>query len=335
MCVNNNQMAMGLLSSTGYFTLYSVASLNRVWHRELPSSDSSLLPSSVIFCESNILVGRANNTHFDLVQITSDVAILSSIQLSAPTLSASDSHFCQAQYDRVSNILWVSSFARGSVYAFRYALKGYPPVTGASDALGTVVGYDQVAEFPIEPVLSFVLGGDGSELFFATPNGISMATIDQSALKRILDAPAAVKAKAQPPAVHSREASNGRNGENKKMAKPLSRQVSNKPTPSVPKDEVPAEAETPNMQPKPKKVVAASTAAPVSSAPTPSSPIAPPVPVVDTPPVKASPVAVVPVSVQNSPEAPELIPTPGLSAEDLSRAFKKVRHNTSLTRVSS
>ncbi|KAK4683432.1 hypothetical protein P7C73_g6833, partial [Tremellales sp. Uapishka_1] len=85
--LNHSSQAVGLLSASSHFTLYSVATLARVWHRVLPTAFPSLTNSSVTFCESNILVGKANDTAFDLVQITLEMAVLSSIRLNAPAPS--------------------------------------------------------------------------------------------------------------------------------------------------------------------------------------------------------------------------------------------------------
>jgi len=156
--------------------------LNRVWHRQIPSPAPKKPPSSVQFCESNILVGRANNTRFDLVQITSEIVVLSRIDFAALSPSPPNLHFAQAKYDSTRNILWVAPFSRGSLYGFRYALKGQSPVKGdASGNVPTIVAFDKVAEFPLEPVLSFVVADrplqQDAEIFFATPNGFKQAGI--------------------------------------------------------------------------------------------------------------------------------------------------------------
>jgi hypothetical protein len=109
-------------------SLYNVATLNRVWHRQVPSSAPSAAPSSVHFCEASILVGRANNTHFDLVQITVDLAVLSTITFTSPSTLPQTLNFAHAVYDPQRSVLFVALYPRGSVYAFKYALKGKPPV---------------------------------------------------------------------------------------------------------------------------------------------------------------------------------------------------------------
>jgi hypothetical protein len=122
-CLNATNQAIGLLSTSGYFCLFSVANLNRVWHRQLPSSAPNVAPSSVRFCEANLLVGRGNDTILDLIQITVELAVLSTIKFVAPSPSPPALHFAHAEYDSDKSTLIVAPFARGSVYAFHYALK--------------------------------------------------------------------------------------------------------------------------------------------------------------------------------------------------------------------
>jgi len=183
-CLNATHQAIGLLSSSGYFSLYSVVNLNRVWNRQLPQS-SPLPLSSVCFCETNIVVGRGNNTHFDLIQITVEIAILTTIKFIAVSPSPPALHFAHAAYSSEREALIITPFARGSAYAFHYALKGQPPQRNVMKDNSHVVAFDSMAELPLDaPILSFVLGSaDGDvELFYSTPNGISQATIDKAAL---------------------------------------------------------------------------------------------------------------------------------------------------------
>ncbi|WVQ94883.1 hypothetical protein IAU59_001968 [Kwoniella sp. CBS 9459] len=184
-CLNHSHQAMAVLSSGGHVTLYNVANLNRVWHRPLPTASPTTPPSSIQFCESNLLVGKANNTHFDLIQITVDIAVLSTIKFNSPAPAPEELHYCQAVYDSAKSILFIAPFSRGSVYAFRYALKGQQPIKDVSKPDGPkVVAFDRVAEYPLEPVLSLVSASRGAEedaeLFFATPNGFSQVTIPKS-----------------------------------------------------------------------------------------------------------------------------------------------------------
>lgn len=125
------------------------------------------------FVEANILVGRDNDTQFDLVQITVDVAVISTIKFTSPSPAA---HFAQVVYDSPRNMLWIAPFARGSLFALRYALKGVPP------ARGSVVAFDRIAEYPLEPVLSLALNpkSEDAELFFASPTGFSLARIEKA-----------------------------------------------------------------------------------------------------------------------------------------------------------
>lgn len=149
-CVNNTQSAMGILSTDSTFSLYSTQSLNRVWQRSIPSSSPNSPPSSAHFVESNVLIGRDQNTHFDLVQITVSLAVLSSIHFTAPPGLDASSHYAHAMYDPFSGLLFITPFARSSLYAFRYALKDTEPVRDAgSPNSPQVVAFDRMAEFPL------------------------------------------------------------------------------------------------------------------------------------------------------------------------------------------
>lgn len=149
-CVNNTQSAMGILSTDSTFSLYSTQSLNRVWQRSIPSSSPHSPPSSAHFVESNVLIGRDQNTHFDLVQITVSLAVLSSIHFTAPPGLDASSHYAHAMYDPFSGLLFITPFARSSLYAFRYALKDTEPVRDAgSPNSPQVVAFDRMAEFPL------------------------------------------------------------------------------------------------------------------------------------------------------------------------------------------
>jgi hypothetical protein len=143
-----------------------------------------------------LLVGRKNNTIYDLIQITVDLAVLSTIKFVAPPPSPVPLHFSQAVYDPSRRTLWVSSFARGSVFGFRYALSGSPPIKVAERPNG-VVAFDKIGEYPLnESILSLALstsspsGEEDLELFFATPTGFNHATIDKAACEALSSAPA-------------------------------------------------------------------------------------------------------------------------------------------------
>jgi hypothetical protein len=171
-----------------------VATLNRVWNRPLPSSSAKpSAPSSVQFVESNILVGREQNTQFDLVQITVEISVLSTIKFTAPSPSPPHLHFANAVYDSPRNILWIAPFSRGTLFGFRYALKGSQPIRVSENP--TVVAFDKVAEYPLEPVLGLVLSpkpvSEDAELFFATPGGFSMVHVEKSVCETLSSSSAA------------------------------------------------------------------------------------------------------------------------------------------------
>jgi hypothetical protein len=183
-------------------SLYNVATLNRVWHRQVPSSAPSAAPSSVHFCEASILVGRANNTHFDLVQITVDLAVLSTITFTSPSTLPQTLNFAHAVYDPQRSVLFVALYPRGSVYAFKYALKGKPPVQISKGE--KAAAFSSVAEYPVEPILSIVLGnkpqGEEAEMFFATPSGFDHAAISVNAIAELskVTSPSVVEQQAAP-----------------------------------------------------------------------------------------------------------------------------------------
>ncbi|KAK8853387.1 hypothetical protein IAR55_004091 [Kwoniella newhampshirensis] len=186
-CLNQTHQAIGILSATSQFTLYNVANLNRVWNRPLPTLSPNETPSSVQFCESNVLVGRGKNTVFELAQITVDMAVLSTIKFTSPSPSPENLHYTHAIYDSVKSILWVAPFSRGSIFAFKYALKGQQPIKEVSSPEGQkVVAFEKMAEFPLDPVLSLSVSkkteDEDAEDFYATPGGFSQATISKTAL---------------------------------------------------------------------------------------------------------------------------------------------------------
>ncbi|WWD19814.1 hypothetical protein CI109_104278 [Kwoniella shandongensis] len=187
-CLNHTHQAIGILSSTSQFTLYNVANLNRVWHRPLPTLSPEVSATSVQFCESNILVGRGNDTLFELVQITVDMAVLSTIKFTSPSPSPENLHYAHAVYDSAKSTLWIAPFARSSLFAFKYGLKGQQPIKDVSSVEGQkVVAFEKVAEFPLDPVLSLAISKkeaqEDAEIFYATPSGFSQATVSKAALE--------------------------------------------------------------------------------------------------------------------------------------------------------
>jgi hypothetical protein len=167
---------MAVITAT-HISLYSLATRSRVWHK--PVADSSAgKPSSLQFCESNILVGRNNNKTYELVQLHPNHAILSTIELIAPSPNPANLHYSQAIYDSANSILWMAAFARGSLFGFRYSLKGQPPVRDAS--VSPVSAFDEMIEMPLDSIVSMVscAGPAGPEIFYATPQGFTKATID-------------------------------------------------------------------------------------------------------------------------------------------------------------
>ncbi|TYJ53827.1 hypothetical protein B9479_005513 [Cryptococcus floricola] len=171
-CINAANVALGLLSETGHFTLYSLNSFGRVWARMLPASKGHERErekaSGCLFMESFVLVGRAGNTHWDLVQISTDLALLSSIRFLPPPLPSAPAskkeHGTKAVYDPGSGLLFIAPYLRNSLYAFRYALKGSAPLRDVSMPDGPkVVGFDRLAEFPLSPPSSSASSSSAGE----------------------------------------------------------------------------------------------------------------------------------------------------------------------------
>ena len=142
-------------------------------------------PSSIQFVESNILVGRKNNTIYEIVQITQDHAVLSTIEFTGGPGSVEYTH---SIYDSAQSILWVSVFSKKALYGFRYALKGVSPMKDASARSGSIIAFDQVAEYPLDAITSMALrpksGPDDSDnpsIIYASPSGISMVKASNGA----------------------------------------------------------------------------------------------------------------------------------------------------------
>lgn len=110
--------------------------------------------SSIQFCESNILVGRRNNTIYEVVQITQDHSVLSTIEF---TGGSGQQDYTQSIYDSAQNIFWVAAFGKKTLFGFRYVLKGVSPMKDASARSGSIVAFDQVAEYPLDAVTSMAL----------------------------------------------------------------------------------------------------------------------------------------------------------------------------------
>jgi hypothetical protein len=235
--------------------LYNVSSLGRVWNRPLPSSGSSA-PTSVAFVEANILVGRENNTQLDLVQITTETVILSSIKFAAPPPSPAHLHYAQYAYDSARNTLWIAVFGRAALFGLRYALKGQAPIKVSEK--GQLPAFDKIAEYSLESVSSLVLNPasvEDAELFYATAAGFSLARVDKSACESLSSPPVAgasqatrvspvpqmqAESPAQAPIVAKKE--KGTSVTPQKPAKPAATQMQSKTSsPTVVKSELPVE----------------------------------------------------------------------------------------------
>lgn len=179
-CLNPTHQAIGLISSSGYFCLYSVATLSKVWHRQLPSTNTSLPLSSARFCEAHVLVGRGNDTMFDLVQITTELAVVTTVKLTTPDSAPT---FAHAEYDSATETLFIAPYDRGSVFALHYALKGQQPLRNLGQT-SNVRAFDAVAEFVMAPVTTMSVGhwNGETQIAFSTPSGISQAVFEQAVL---------------------------------------------------------------------------------------------------------------------------------------------------------
>ena len=176
---------MAVITDT-HLSLWRAADRTQVWQGPLDTDYPSLTPCSLRFSDSNLVVGRANDTVFEVIQLGNHHAILSTIELVAPEPTPAIAHYSHAVFDHASSILWVAAYARGSLLGFRYTLKGVPVIKDAAADRGSVVAFDQLVEIPLDPIVSFTIksGKDGIVVFYATSEGYSQATID----KRVLDA---------------------------------------------------------------------------------------------------------------------------------------------------
>ena len=188
--LNQTHQAIGLLSDGGFFSLFSIANLTRVWHRQLPTTFEDAKPCSATFIESNVIIGRNDNTMFELVQLSTELTILTSIQFRAPHPVEDNS--CRVIYDPTKCVLWVASYARSSLFGFKYALKGIPPAKNVSQNAPAVTGFERMVELPLSPVLSMALSPkvtDDVELFIAHTAGLSTAIVSQVVIDSLVTAP--------------------------------------------------------------------------------------------------------------------------------------------------
>jgi hypothetical protein len=172
---------LAIITDTHYLTLWKVANREQVWEGPIDTDYQYLTPSSIRFSDSNLVVGRGNDTVFEVLQLGNHHAILSTIELVAPEPSTSSAHYSHASFDHANSILWVAAHARGSLLGFKYTLKGVPVIKDAATSPGSIVAFDQLIEIPLDPMVSFTIksANEGLVVFYATSEGYSRATIDR------------------------------------------------------------------------------------------------------------------------------------------------------------
>lgn len=118
-------------------------------------------PSSLLYIDGGLIVGRKNGTVFQLISITTK-QVLSTVKFINGNQEDKDM-FGHVSYDARINTLWVANCRRESMIAFKINLES--TVVGGEEAIRG--GFDQVIEFVgPKPTINFViLTGD------ADPNG--------------------------------------------------------------------------------------------------------------------------------------------------------------------
>jgi len=237
--INHTKSALALLTEN-QISLWNPKSRTCVWAKPIATDYPSLTPSSIQFCEINVIIGRNRDTIFELVQLGSGYGVLSTIELVAPEPSPVEQHYSHALYDPIHGIFWVAAHARGSLLGFRYTLQNSKPISNGKEPpkRGSIVAFDKVIEIPMDPMVSFIIKprSDGLVVFYATSDGYSKVSINE----KIFDDFAPIKSKAstpiQTPAVVPQQAhTKGPNGNaEKKDTKATQKSKTGKPTPTVP-----------------------------------------------------------------------------------------------------
>ena len=238
--INHTKSALALLTES-QISLWNPKSRTCVWAKPIATDYPSLTPSSIQFCEINVIIGRNRDTIFELVQLGSGYGVLSTIELVAPEPSPVEQHYSHALYDPIHGIFWVAAHARGSLQGFRYTLQNSKPILNGKEPprRGSIVAFDKVIEIPMDPMVSFIIKprSDGLVVFYATSDGYSKVSINE----KIFDDFAPIKSKAstpvQTPAVVPQQTpvkvSNGNAEKKENKASQKSKAVS-KPTPAAP-----------------------------------------------------------------------------------------------------
>ena len=100
--------------------MINVSTLKRIWHKFVPTDSPKLLPSSVQFCEANVLIGRNDDQAFELVQIVEPTHFLSSISFKPSGNQTETVPFLIANYDSARRVLLVSVPSQKALYSYKY-----------------------------------------------------------------------------------------------------------------------------------------------------------------------------------------------------------------------
>jgi hypothetical protein len=277
-----------------HLSIFDTKTRERVFHKPIITEFDELDPSSIHFCGHNILIGRDRGTVYELIQIAGEAAVLSSIELVAPEPSPPHLHYTHAIYDPAHSILWVAAYARASLLGFRYILDSNLIRDAAQKRdQDQIIGFDQVIEIPLGPIVSFAIQAEGDDLaiFYATSEGYSKSAINKQALE--LHSPNLLKGKVNlevpTKALTSAETSavsatvppakpiNGDKKETKSKAKPAAKVPVPAPVPAATPPAVSETATETEQKPDVREMEAASQpeALKAAPAPAPASPASP------------------------------------------------------------
>ncbi|KAI0079997.1 hypothetical protein K474DRAFT_440600 [Panus rudis PR-1116 ss-1] len=143
--------AIGTISEDSSLTMWSMRSKSPFWSQKIEGED---LPSSLMFLERGVLVGRKNGTIFQLLPIQR-TEVHSTIKFVNGEQEDPDM-FGHAQYDSRIQTLWIANNRRDSMFAFKIDFSVRDNARG-EETLRSVI-CDQVVEFGgPKPTIHFVI----------------------------------------------------------------------------------------------------------------------------------------------------------------------------------
>ncbi|CAL1704309.1 unnamed protein product [Somion occarium] len=145
--------AIGTISEDSTLTMWNIRDQTPVWSNKIRGDD---LPSSLMFLEKGVVVGRKNGTVFQLLPIMR-TDVHSTIKFVNGNVEDPDM-FGHANYDSRIQTLWIANNRRDSMFAFKidFTMRDYTP-RGEEPLLKSVM-CDQVVEFSgPKPTIHFVI----------------------------------------------------------------------------------------------------------------------------------------------------------------------------------